>query len=708
MRRRSFLPILLLLVGLLLPVVLACADDNEAGPVETPAAAWTALTPPRIWKVGPEETPAATPAPTLAPTLPSETSVETDRAALVALYNATDGPNWPESHWGGAPNRNWLTDQPLGEWHGVTTDANGRVTELDLTNVELRGNIPPEIGNLSELRRLGLWGPTLTGPIPPELGNLSRLTELILVKTNLSGPIPPELGNLSNLTVLMLAGGRRTPPLPGDVDDIVAWRLENREYPGDGLSNGLSGPIPPELGNLSRLTELNLQDNYLTGSIPAELGNLSNLTELRLSENSLTGAVPAELGRLANLESLELGYNYLTGPLPAELGNLSNLVVWYSYNPGLCRPAALADWSGAIKDSYGPACPPAAAPEPPSTAAAGETDRMALMALYNAAGGPQWRFSRNWRTDNPLESWHGVSTDAAGRVTALALSDNNLRGTVPPELGDLAHLETLYLFRNELTGQLPAGLATQTRLRQLSFANNDGLCAPRSWADWLDSSENFYGPLCLEQTPGLRGDRAALVALYNATNGPEWTASRHWLSNRPLGEWYGVVTDDNGRVIRLELTVHIHHRLTGNNLTGELPPELGNLSELVTLDLRWSSLAGEIPPELGQLSNLAFLFLAHNNLSGSIPPELGRLSNLAALELAGNNLSGPIPPELGNLHGLDYIELNSNQLTGQLPPSFTNIPNLGRLAFDENAGLCAPAALQVWLGGVEVVHGPLC
>jgi hypothetical protein len=75
--------------------------------------------------------------------LPSLTE-SSDRARLVALYNATDGSNW-------ANNTNWLSDRPLGEWHGITTDANGRVTELNLPDNRLSGSIPPHLGGLSHL-----------------------------------------------------------------------------------------------------------------------------------------------------------------------------------------------------------------------------------------------------------------------------------------------------------------------------------------------------------------------------------------------------------------------------------------------------------------------------------------------------------------------------------------------------------------------------
>ena len=156
-------------------------------------------------------------------------------------------------------------------------------------------------------------------------------------------------------------------------------------------------------------------------------------------------------------------------------------------------------------------------------------------------------------------------------------------------------------------------------------------------------------------------DREALVALYNATDGENWNGSHNWLSDAPLGEWDGVTTDADGRVTAL--------RLYSNSLSGEIPAELGGLSNLRSLDLYSNGLIGEIPAELGSLSNLGSLDLGNNELSGKIPPELGSLSNLTALRLYGNALSGEIPPELGSLSNLRDLYLDDNALSGCVPSS---------------------------------------
>ena len=132
-----------------------------------------------------------------------------DRAALIALYNATDGNNWTNTLSG---ERRWLVNDPnsnIADWYGVTTDSNGRVTQLQLYRNGLTGTIPASLGQLSQLTVLSLYrNPGLSGSIPPELGNLSNLEELHLYRNDLSGEIPTSLWKLTGLTSLNLAVNR--------------------------------------------------------------------------------------------------------------------------------------------------------------------------------------------------------------------------------------------------------------------------------------------------------------------------------------------------------------------------------------------------------------------------------------------------------------------------------------------------------------------
>ena len=118
---------------------------------------------------------------------PVDTSPESDRETLVALFQANEGQNWFYK-------KNWLTAAPLDEWYGVTIDGDGRIIELDLMENGLRGEILPEIGNLTNLKILDLYQNELSGEIPAELGSLASLRELNLAKNELNGEIYGRVG----------------------------------------------------------------------------------------------------------------------------------------------------------------------------------------------------------------------------------------------------------------------------------------------------------------------------------------------------------------------------------------------------------------------------------------------------------------------------------------------------------------------------------
>ena len=560
-----------------------------------------------------------------------------DRAALVALYNATDGPNWVNSE-------NWLTDAPLGAWYGVQVSGAGRVQVLRLRENNLVGTIPPELGNLSNLTELWLNHNALEGAIPPELGNLASLTGLDLANNNLIYPIPPELGNLVNLTRLAL------------------------------YSNSTIGPIPPELGNLVNLTSLSLGGNGLEGAIPPELGNLAKLDFLNLENNDLTGSIPSELGSLASLETVSLAGNALTGAIPPSFLQLGRIERFYISGRAMevCTPgtSAFVAWLQGIEDyRLG------------SAGFCNAGDIAVLESLYEATGGSDWSLASGWLDDGPVEEWYGVGVDSLGRVTVLDLTRNGLAGALPANLGDLARMTSLRIGGNALTGRIPLSLA-QAPLQDLHYADTE-LCAPageafRAWLNAISSHEGT-GVEC-----ALLSDRENLELLYSATGGRGWINNDNWLTEAPLDLWYGVSVDGENRVTGISLSF--------NNLTGSIPPELGNLANLTWLSLESNHLTGSILPLLGSLANLTTLSLSSNNLTGSIPPELGNLVNLTSLLLGGNDLAGAIPPELGNLANLTTLSLESNSLTGSIPPELGNLANLTSLLLERNdlAGAIPP------------------
>ena len=598
-----------------------------------------------------------------------------DRAILVALYNAIDGPNWRDA-------TNWLTDRPIREWHGVDTDASGRVVRLDLSgphrltwgkpirNGGLRGAIPPELADLSKLTHLNLGGNDLSGPIPPELRGLANLVELSLDDNALTGSVPPELATPTRLQILNLGGNRVEGAIPSELGELASLTQLKLDR------NFLSGALPRSLLGLAKLKMLSLEgagelcapgtadfrdwlegtddhdavycsepdravlemlheatggpawtdsEGWLGGSIlddwhGVRTDSLGRVVALALDGNGLSGRLPPRLGALERMTELGIGGNpNLTGRLPSSLTRLSLRTFDYA-GTGLCAPVetSFRDWLGTITSHSGSGveCAPM-------------SNRAILETLYKATDGPNWDNDENWLTDAPLGQWHGVTTDASGRVVRLRL--RGLAGPLPPELGGLAKLERLDLGVNDLNGPIPPELGALADLEYLNLGTN-----------------SLTGTI-----PPELGNLANLERLY----------------------------------------------LDRNSLTGTVPRELGDLANLRRLSLGDNNLTGPIPPELGGLADLGRLNLGDNNLTGTVPPALGGLADLEDLSLGHNRLSGPIPPALGGLANLTRLRLNNNDLSGPIPPELTGLVRLESLGLGDNRDLCIPRdpELPAWL-----------
>ncbi|WP_419552385.1 cell wall-binding repeat-containing protein [Candidatus Poriferisodalis sp.] len=176
---------------------------------------------------------------------------------------------------------------------------------------------------------------------------------------------------------------------------------------------------------------------------------------------------------------------------------------------------------------------------------------------------------------------------------------------------------------------------------------------------------------------GLIADCNILLAAKPILIGDSTQATLNWSPDVAMFRWDGI------KIARTYAHV-AEVSLSSNDLSGSIPPELGNLTNLDKLWLSDNELTGSIPPELGNLTNLDTLLLYDNELSGSIPVELGNLTNLTELLLPGNRLSGSIPPELGNLTHLESLWLGSNRLSGSIPPELGNLTKLAELDLSDN------------------------
>ncbi|KAJ6871659.1 LRR receptor-like serine/threonine-protein kinase [Populus alba x Populus x berolinensis] len=238
--------------------------------------------------------------------------------ALLAVKNSLIDPMKQLSNWNKG-------DPCTSNWTGVFcydatwTDGYLHVRELQLLNLNLSGNLAPELGQLSQLAILDFMWNELTGSIPREIGNLSSLKLLLLNGNKLSGPLPDELGNLSKLIRLQVDQNNISGPIPksfANMSSIRHFHLNN---------NSISGQIPPELSKLSTLIHLLLDNNNLSGYLPLELSKFPEMRIIQLDNNNFNGSeIPATYGSLSRLVKLSLRNCSLQGSIP-DLSSIPNL-----------------------------------------------------------------------------------------------------------------------------------------------------------------------------------------------------------------------------------------------------------------------------------------------------------------------------------------------------------------------------------------------
>jgi Leucine-rich repeat (LRR) protein len=301
----------------------------------------------------------------------------------------------------------------------------------------------------------------------------------------------------------------------------------------------------------------------------------------------------------------------------------------------------------------------------------------ALVAIYNATGGPGWGKQNNWLQTTEPCLWHGVTCQAE-HVTNLALISQGMTGAVPPELGDLTYLKYLSLVNNQLTS-IPEEIGNLSALVYLDLGSNQISSLPPqvgnlSALQQIELEENLLTSLPEE--------------IENLSQLTRLVASDNLLETLP---------PEIGNLSNLR------YLFVGNNRLTSLPVELGGLTSLESFDLGSNQLI-ELPDEIGGLVSLRILHLYHNrlttlpasidglvsleylgledNLFTGLPPELGSLTTLQGLDLTANHLAD-LPEEFSGLSSLTSLWLGENQLSS-LPPSIPSLPSLQRLNLNGN------------------------
>ncbi|KAL7102807.1 hypothetical protein ACP275_08G140600 [Erythranthe tilingii] len=397
---------------------------------------------------------------------------------------------------------------------------------------------------------------------------------------------------------------------------------------------GLSGTIPPQLGNLSFLVSLDFSYNLFGGVLPQHLSFLHRLKFISFGVNNLRGEIPLWLGYLPKLEYLSLRNNSFTGFIPSSLSNLTNL--------------QLVDFSFNYLDGFIPS------------------------SIFNMSTLKNIDFTGN-------ELGGSLPSDMCTHlplVRGIFLSLNKLSGEIPSSLSECSQLQKISLSYNSFSGQIPRGIGNLKFLQILNLGGN-----------------NLNGVIPSEI--GNLQNLARLAIERNRISGTIpltiFNISSLQRLNLHTNQLFGNLPKDIGNLTKLN-----YLDISDNNLTGSLPREIGKNYQLDTLGISFNNFTGFIPLELFNMSNLRFIGLTANSLSGSLPTYLDHgLPALEQLQIGRNDLSGSIPDSITNCSKLRILTLSENKFTGFVPHFLGNLRMLERLSLSSNNLMTESASSQL-------------
>ncbi|CAA0827484.1 receptor like protein 7 [Striga hermonthica] len=547
--------------------------------------------------------------------------------------------------------------------------------KLQLSNNKFSGRVDEfSTSNATNLDTLDLSNNELTAPIPMSLFELTRLSVLSLDFNLFNGTIKLEnFQRLGNLTRLELGYNNLT------VDASIGWDLTT-SLPQLSRLNLASCNLYrfPGLINQSKMTFLDLSNNFIEGEIPSWIWNVGNgrLSHLNLSNNLLLDFQrPLNISRyisVLDLSSNLLGgelpmppqsaayvdysNNSFTGTIPPDIGNFSLFAIFLSVAnnnltgkipESLCHSAYLQvlDLSGNHLDGNIPSCL--------------ILNRSTTLGVLN--------LGRN-RINGFIPDKFSVGCS----LKTLDMSNNNLKGKIPQSLANCAYLEVINFGNNRIEDRFPCMLKNSSSLRVLVLRHN-----------------RFYGDL---RCPAINGSWPNLQIIdiaYNKFSGE--------LYPKCIASWKGMTLESSMDSNQANKNDHLRFAFLMNRFYYQdtvtvtikgLELELVKILKVFTaIDFSCNNFSGEIPKTIGDLTSLYVLNLSHNSLTGNIPSSVGNLSQLGSLDLSVNRLTGRIPNELAGLNFLSFVNLSYNMLAGRIPRG-SQLQTFSAENFAGNAGLC--------------------
>ncbi|KAK2975945.1 hypothetical protein RJ640_013437, partial [Escallonia rubra] len=444
---------------------------------------------------------------------------------------------------------------------------------------------------------------------------------------------------------------------------VTCGRQHQRVTALDLGAQNLVGSVSPQIGRLTFLRELYLDNNSFHGNIPPDIGQLFRLQTLWLSNNSFQ-----DLGlTLPNLEYLYLGNNKFSGSFPPSMANASGLLLlvmsWNDFmGPIPTNLGNLRDLErlGLNRNRFGSNKP---------------DDLSFIGSLTNCTNLQRLILSEN--------QFGGVLPGSIGNLSSkleeLVLDSNKISGSIPQEIGNLNNLYFLSIDHNMISGSIPESIGKLSKLQKLRIVDN-----------------NISGkiPPSIGNITGLGFVAVAANMLEGSVPAELGNCTNLQLLDLGSNRLTGVIPEQVIGISSLSIGLY----LDLNELTGPIPSQVDNLKNLGELSIRGNKLTGEIPSALGSCQVLEYLDLQGNFLDGAIPSSLDQLKGIQQLDLSQNNLSGQIPEFLGKLR-LMRLNLSHNMFEGEVPKVgvFNNISAFSIVG--KNMKLC---------GGIQPLHLPPC